>query len=47
MKPSTRLNQEKKGKTTYLRRTFVARITATSAAHDFTANAAAVQVQTR
>ncbi len=47
VKPSTRLKKKKKGKTTYLRRTFVARVTATSATHDFKSDAAAVQVQTR
>lgn len=47
VKPSTRLKKKKKGKTTYLRRTFVARVTATSATHDFKVDAAAVQVQTK
>lgn len=47
VKPSGRLKKNKKGKITYLRRTFVARITAASATHDFKADAAAVQVQTR
>lgn len=47
VKPSNRLKKKKKGKTTYLRKTFVTRITATSETHSFRKDAAAVQVSTR